>query len=64
MQNKHSKSFTLIELLVVVALIALLASIVVVSLQDVRAKARDARRKQDIVQIMKALEMYYVDQRI
>jgi prepilin-type N-terminal cleavage/methylation domain-containing protein len=64
MQNKHSKSFTLIELLVVVALIALLASIVVVSLNDVRAKARDARRKQDIVQIMKALEMYYIDQRI
>jgi len=61
MQNKHSKSFTLIELLVVVALIALLASIVVVSLKDVRAKARDARRKQDIAQIMKALEMYYVD---
>jgi|GEM_PF-432899 len=61
MQNKHSKSFTLIELLVVVALIALLASIVVVSLQDVRAKARDARRKSDLDEIRKALFLYATD---
>ena len=56
-----SKGFTLIELLVVIAVIGLLSSIVLVSLKDVRAKARDARRKQEIAQIMKALEFYYLD---
>lgn len=57
----QQKSFTLIELLVVIAVIGLLASIVLVSMQDVRAKARNAIRKQEISQIMKALELYYFD---
>lgn len=57
----RQNSFTLIELLVVIAVIGMLASIVLVSLSPARAKARDARRKQDIAQIMRALEMYYID---
>ena len=56
-----NKGFTLIELLVVIAIIGLIASVVLVSMKDVRAKARDARRKQEISQIMKALELYYFD---
>lgn len=56
----QQKSFTLIELLVVIAIIGLLSSIVLVSMQDVREKARDAKRKQDISQIITALELYYV----
>ena len=54
-----NKGFTLIELLVVIALIGLLASVVLVSLKEVRAKARDARRKQDLETIRKALELSY-----
>ncbi len=53
------QGFTLIELLVVVAIIGLLASIVLVSLNSARAKARDARAQGDIKQIANAMEMYY-----
>ena len=59
MRNK--KAFTLIELLVVIAIIGLLASIVLVSVNKARSRARDAKRKADIKQIMLALEMYYDD---
>lgn len=60
MLNKmnNQKSFTVIELLVVIAIIGLLASIVLVSLRGVREKARDARRLQDIDQLVKAIQIY------
>lgn len=57
--SKEKKSFTLIELLVVIAIIGLLASVVLVSMQGVRGKARDTRRKQDLSTIQTALELYW-----
>lgn len=54
-----SKGFTLIELLVVIAIIGILATIVTVSLNTARSKARDARRVSDIRQVQLALQMYY-----
>jgi general secretion pathway protein G len=51
--------FTLIELLVVVAIISLLSSVVLASLNTARAKARDTRRLSDMRQIQNALELYY-----
>jgi type II secretion system protein G len=57
--NRCKKGFTLIELLVVVAIIGLLASVVLASLNSARGKARDARRKEDIHQIQIALALYY-----
>jgi len=56
---KETRGFTLIELLVVIAIIGLLATMAVVSFGGAQKKARDARRKADIRQISKALELYY-----
>ena len=55
------KGFTLIELLVVISIIGVLASFSVVSLNSARVKARDAKRKADMVQVRIALYLYYDD---
>jgi len=58
----HRKAgFTLIELLVVIAIIAILASVIFVSLATTRAKARDAKRIADLKQVQTALELYRND---
>jgi len=59
--KRNKKGFTLIELLVVIAIIGLLATIVLVSLNNARNKANDARIKSDLSQIMMGIEMYYAD---
>jgi type II secretion system protein G len=58
---KHKKGFTLIELLVVVAIMGLLSAMAIVSLNNARARARDARRLADIKQMQTALELYFLD---
>ncbi len=61
MVNFKQKGFTLIELMVVISIISLLSSIVLVSLNNAKAKARDAVRMSDISQINKAIQLYIVD---
>lgn len=56
-----NKGFTLIELLVVVAIIGLLASVVLVSLNSARAKARDAAIKEDVHQFTNLMTLNYND---
>ncbi|PIS17480.1 MAG: hypothetical protein COT59_00475 [Candidatus Nealsonbacteria bacterium CG09_land_8_20_14_0_10_42_14] len=60
MPVEAKKGFTLIELLVVIAIIGLLSSIVLVSMQGVRAKARDSVRKQDLRAVQMAFELYQI----
>jgi len=60
MNNKSKiRGFTLIELLVVVAIIGLLSSVMLASLNSAREKARDAKRLSDMHQMQVALELYY-----
>lgn len=55
------KGFTLIELLVVVSIIGILATVGLFFSNNAQAKARDAKRKQDIAAIKVALNLYYQD---
>lgn len=48
-----TKGFTLIELLVVISIIGVLASIVLVSMQGMRDKARASKARQEIEQFVK-----------
>lgn len=54
----NSGGFTLIELLIVISIIGVLSSVVLVSLSSARAKARDAKRMQDMIQLRTAIALY------
>lgn len=59
--KKNNNGFTLIELLVVISIIALLTSIVLAALAEAKAKARDARRLEDMRTLQTAIAMYQND---
>lgn len=61
--NTKSKGFTLIELLVVITILGVLALMITGNFFTSLKKGRDARRKGDLEQTQRALEMYYEDKR-
>jgi type II secretion system protein G len=56
------KGFTLIEIMVVIVILGVLITMISGSFVASQKKSRDLKRKSDIVQISKALEIYYNDQ--
>ena len=58
---KQKHAFTLVELIVVIAIKAILSTIAFISLQWYSTYARDSVRVTDINSLMKALELYKVD---
>ncbi len=65
-EERHTRrlsklGFTIIELLIVIAVIGILASIVVVGVNQGRAAAQDARRKSDLENIKTLLTLYAQD---
>jgi prepilin-type N-terminal cleavage/methylation domain-containing protein len=57
--NSGRKGFTLIEILIVVAIIAILASVVLIGLGPTQQAGRDARRLSDLRQVQNGLELYF-----
>ncbi|AHB42029.1 Type II secretion system protein G [Candidatus Saccharibacteria bacterium RAAC3_TM7_1] len=55
------KGFTIVELLIVIVVIAILAAITMVAYNGIQQRARDAQRKSDITALVKALEIYYIN---
>jgi len=58
-KHKTNQGFTLIELLVVMSIVSILLLLGTVSYQTSQKKARDARRRADLLEIQKAMEQYY-----
>lgn len=59
--KQKKKGFTLIELLIVIVLIGILVTMGTFAFQASQKKSRDSRRKSDLSQVTRALEMYNTD---
>jgi type II secretion system protein G len=58
---KRLCGFTFIELMVVIAIMGVLAALITGNYLSSLKRGRDARRKGDLEQVQRALEMYYED---
>lgn len=57
--RRSESGFTLIELLVVLAIVGMLAALAMTALGSTRAKSRDTKRKGDLLNLQKGLELYF-----
>lgn len=55
----RKKGFTIVELMVVITIIAILATLVSVNVVGATKKSRDAKRKSDLGDLAKTVQMYY-----
>ncbi len=55
------KGFSLIELLVVISIVAVITAAGLTNFLGARERARDAKRKQELIQLKNALRIYYND---
>jgi prepilin-type N-terminal cleavage/methylation domain-containing protein len=60
-RNIKGTGFTLIELLIAITIIAVLLAIAVPNFLGVRQRARDAKRKAELSELKKAMQLYYSD---
>lgn len=61
MKKNKKFGFTLVELLIVISIISILTIVGISSFRTIQTKSRDAKRKNDLSSISKALNMYYND---
>lgn len=61
--SKNEVGFTLLELLVVIVILGILGGLISGNFFTSLKKGRDTKRKADLEQIQRALEMYYEDKR-
>lgn len=57
--RKNQKGFTLVELLIAITILAILAVIGVTTYSGLQTNARNARRRADVDQIAKSIEVHY-----
>ena len=57
--KQKSKGFTIVELLIVIVVIAILATLVIVTFTGIQQKARDSKRQTDIDAVDSHLEAFY-----
>lgn len=55
------RGFTLVELMIVITVIAILATIAIVSFTRVQKQARDTKRKAEMKSLQTALQAYYTE---
>jgi prepilin-type N-terminal cleavage/methylation domain-containing protein len=62
-KKTEKKGFTLLEMLLVIAIIAILASIVIVAINPAKqiGDANDAQRRSDVLAILNAVNQYTID---
>lgn len=60
---KLHKGFTLLELMIVMVILGILASLLTGQYLSSLKKGRDAKRKADLEQIQRALELFYEDKK-
>ena len=60
-RSHHANAFTLIELLVVIAIIAILVGLFFPAFSAVQNQARKAQAKNDLTQIVNAVNAYYTE---